>query len=128
MFLSSPGQNGILNLCIFCFFSFILLALLPTLTAVVRITHSHTSESMSFTYQRSSKSVCIDTRPCRIVPQFQSDSEEEEDEEVEWGQRPALTYERPTDQESAGDPAWKQISMHTAPCSPLPSFSVEFKY
>ncbi|XP_067240150.1 rho-associated protein kinase 2b isoform X2 [Chanodichthys erythropterus] len=67
----------------------------------VRITHSQTSESMSFTYQRSSKSVCIDTRPCRIAPRFPSDSEEEEDEEDEWEQRPALTYEKPIDQESA---------------------------
>ncbi|XP_042602129.1 rho-associated protein kinase 2b [Cyprinus carpio] len=79
----------------------------------VRITHSHTSESMSFTYQRSSKSVCIDTRPCRIVPQFQSDSEEEEDEEVEWGQRPALTYERPTDQESADSSLEGWLSLPT---------------
>ncbi|XP_073709215.1 rho-associated protein kinase 2b isoform X2 [Garra rufa] len=68
----------------------------------VRITHSQTSESMSFTYQRSSKSVCIDTRPCRIAPQFPSDSEEEEDDEIEWRQRPALTY-KPTDQKSAAD-------------------------
>ncbi|XP_057208515.1 rho-associated protein kinase 2-like isoform X2 [Triplophysa rosa] len=68
----------------------------------VRITHSHTSESMSFTYQRSSKSVCIDTRPCRITPMFPSDSEEEEDEEGEWGSRPALTYERPTEQKPEG--------------------------
>ncbi|XP_056336864.1 rho-associated protein kinase 2-like isoform X3 [Danio aesculapii] len=67
----------------------------------VRITHSHTSESMSFTYQRSSKSVCIDTRPCRIAPRFSSDSEEEEDEEDEWRQTPALTYETPHDPEAA---------------------------
>ncbi|XP_016391539.1 rho-associated protein kinase 2-like [Sinocyclocheilus rhinocerous] len=79
----------------------------------VRITHSHTSESMSFTYQRSSKSVCIDTRPCRIVPRFPSDSEEEEDEEVEWGQRPALTYEKPTDQESADSSLEGWLSMPT---------------
>ncbi|XP_073789543.1 rho-associated protein kinase 2-like isoform X2 [Danio rerio] len=67
----------------------------------VRITHSHTSESMSFTYQRSSKSVCIDTRPCRIAPRFSSDSDEEEDEEDEWRQTPALTYETPPDPEAA---------------------------
>ncbi|XP_051511336.1 rho-associated protein kinase 2-like isoform X2 [Myxocyprinus asiaticus] len=67
----------------------------------VRITHSHTSESMSFTYQRSSKSLCIDTRPCQIAPLFPSDSEEEEDEEEHCGPRPALTYERPTDQKPA---------------------------
>lgn len=95
---------------------------------VVRITHSHTSESMSFTYQRSSKSVCIDTRPCRIAPHFPSDSEEEEDEEDEWEQRPALTYEKPIDQESAGDPAWKQISTQTALCTRSLLFSVEFEY
>uniref|UniRef100_A0A8C1L4A8 non-specific serine/threonine protein kinase n=1 Tax=Cyprinus carpio TaxID=7962 RepID=A0A8C1L4A8_CYPCA len=79
----------------------------------VRITHSHTSESMSFTYQRSSRSVCIDTRPCRIAPRFPSDSEEEEDEEVEWGQRPALTYEKPTDQESADSSFEGWLSMPT---------------
>ncbi|KAI2652076.1 Rho-associated protein kinase 2 [Labeo rohita] len=81
----------------------------------VRITHSHTSESMSFTYQRSSKSVCIDTRPCRIAPRFPSDSEEEEDEdeEIEWRQRPALTYEKPTDQESADSSLEGWLSMPT---------------
>ncbi|XP_016093964.1 rho-associated protein kinase 2-like isoform X2 [Sinocyclocheilus grahami] len=79
----------------------------------VRIKHSHTSESMSFTYQRSSKSVCIDTRPCRIVPRFPSDSEEEEDEEVEWGQRPTLTYEKPTDQECADSSLEGWLSMPT---------------
>uniref|UniRef100_A0A8B9JN20 non-specific serine/threonine protein kinase n=1 Tax=Astyanax mexicanus TaxID=7994 RepID=A0A8B9JN20_ASTMX len=75
--------------------------------AVVRITHSQTSESMSFTYQRSSKSVYIDTRPCRITPLFPLDSEDEDEEEQ---QRPrlALTYERPVDCEPAGDPAWRQ--------------------
>lgn len=62
---------------------------------------------MSFTYQRSSKSVCIDTRPCRIAPRFSSDSDEEEDEEDEWRQTPALTYETPPDPEAAGDPAWR---------------------
>ncbi|KAK9956617.1 hypothetical protein ABG768_014339 [Culter alburnus] len=77
----------------------------------VRITHSHTSESMSFTYQRSSKSVCIDTRPCRIAPRFPSDSEEEEDEEDEWEQRPALTYEKPIDQESADSSLEGWLSM-----------------
>nr|XP_055042299.1 rho-associated protein kinase 2-like isoform X1 [Misgurnus anguillicaudatus] len=69
----------------------------------VRITHSQTSESMSFTYQRSSKSVCIDTRPCRINPLYSSDSEEEEDEEGGWDSRPALTYETPADQSPAAD-------------------------
>ncbi|XP_049335721.1 rho-associated protein kinase 2 isoform X2 [Astyanax mexicanus] len=66
----------------------------------VRITHSQTSESMSFSYQRSSKSVCIDTRPCRITPLFPLDSEDEDEEEQ---QRPrlALTYERPVDCEPA---------------------------
>ncbi len=58
----------------------------------------------------------------------EEEEDEDEDEEVEWGQRPAITYEKPSDQESAGDSAWKQISTHTAPCSPLPSFSVEFIY
>lgn len=77
----------------------------------MRITHSHTSESMSFTYQRTQKSVCIDTRPNlrSARPLFDSDSEEDEeyDGQVEQGNRPlALTYEQPTDTEPAGDPAW----------------------
>ncbi|XP_069014195.1 rho-associated protein kinase 2-like isoform X2 [Embiotoca jacksoni] len=67
----------------------------------VRITHSHTSESMSFTYQRTHKSVCIDTRPNLRSARTLFDSEEEEEEEEEeydgqeeQGQRPlALTYE-----------------------------------
>ncbi|XP_051264129.1 rho-associated protein kinase 2b isoform X1 [Dicentrarchus labrax] len=72
----------------------------------VRITHSHTSESMSFTYQRTHKSVCIDTRPnlhsARTL--FDSDSDSEDDEEydgrVEQGNRPlALTYEQPPEAE-----------------------------
>ncbi|XP_061609304.1 rho-associated protein kinase 2-like isoform X6 [Phyllopteryx taeniolatus] len=66
----------------------------------VRITHSHTSESMSFTYQRTHKSVRIDTRPelCSARSLFDSDSEDEEKEESEeeQGQRPlALTYQQP---------------------------------
>ncbi|KAM9704631.1 rho-associated protein kinase 2-like isoform 1-T2 [Menidia menidia] len=67
----------------------------------VRITHSSTSESMSFTYQRTQKSVCIDTRPnlrsARCL--FESDSDSEDEDELggpeEQSQRPlALTYER----------------------------------
>lgn len=68
---------------------------------------------MSFTYQRTHKSVCIDTRPnlhsaCTL---FDSDSEDEEeyDGQVEESRRPlALTYEQPPDSEPepAGDPAW----------------------
>lgn len=76
----------------------------------VRITHSHTSESMSFTYQRTHKSVCIDTRPNlrSARPLFESDSEDEEYEgQVEQSQRPlAITYEQPADTVPAGDPAW----------------------
>lgn len=81
----------------------------------MRITHSHTSESMSFTYQRTHKSVRIDTRPdlhsARSL--FDSDSEEEEEcdgRQVEEGRRPlALTYDRPpeAEPEPAGDPAWQ---------------------
>ncbi|XP_028295687.1 rho-associated protein kinase 2-like isoform X2 [Gouania willdenowi] len=72
----------------------------------VRITQSHTSESMSFTYQRTHKSVCIDTRPnlhsARTL--FDSGSEEEEDEydgHEEQGERPlALTYDQSSEPES----------------------------
>nr|XP_054603976.1 rho-associated protein kinase 2 isoform X1 [Nothobranchius furzeri] len=70
----------------------------------VRITQSHTSESMSYTYQRTHKSVCIDTRPdlgsARTL--FDSDSEDEGDpDEVEGrGQSPlALTYRQPSEPE-----------------------------
>ncbi|XP_041105600.1 rho-associated protein kinase 2-like isoform X2 [Polyodon spathula] len=47
----------------------------------VRITHSHTSEAMSFTYQRSSTSVGIDTKPSRSCVHFDSDSDLEEEPE-----------------------------------------------
>ncbi|XP_041661527.1 rho-associated protein kinase 2-like isoform X2 [Cheilinus undulatus] len=74
----------------------------------VRITHSHTSESMSFTYQRTHKSVCIDTRPNLHSAHslFDSDSDSEDDDEhdgrVEQGPRPlALTYDQPTEDEPA---------------------------
>ncbi|XP_069370860.1 rho-associated protein kinase 2-like isoform X3 [Paralichthys olivaceus] len=66
----------------------------------VRITQSHTSESMSFTYQRTHKSVCIDTRPNLrsarpLFDSSDSDDEEEYDRELEQGRRPlALTYEQ----------------------------------
>lgn len=78
---------------------------------VVRITHSSTSESMSFTYQRTHKSVCVDTRPNLRSAHalFDSDSEDEEepDESEERGTGPlALTYERSSEPESGGDPAW----------------------
>lgn len=68
---------------------------------------------MSFTYQRTHKSVCIDTRPnlhsARTL--FDSDSEDDEEEydgQVEQGHCPlALTYEQPAEAEPAGDPAWR---------------------
>lgn len=67
---------------------------------------------MSFTYQRTHKSVCIDTRPNLHTARslFDSDSgdEEEHDGRVEQGHRPlALTYEQPPEAEPAGDPAWQ---------------------
>uniref|UniRef100_A0A3P9J3E5 non-specific serine/threonine protein kinase n=2 Tax=Oryzias latipes TaxID=8090 RepID=A0A3P9J3E5_ORYLA len=66
----------------------------------VRITHSHTSESVSFTYQRTHKSVCIDTRPKLHSAAFVSDDEEEADGPEERGQQPlALTYEQPLEPE-----------------------------
>ncbi|XP_068593493.1 rho-associated protein kinase 2-like isoform X1 [Cebidichthys violaceus] len=74
----------------------------------VRITQSHTSESMSFTYQRTHKSVCIDTRPSLRSAHtlFDSEDEDEDEEEydgqVEQGHRPlALTYEQPPEAEPA---------------------------
>lgn len=68
---------------------------------------------MSFTYQRTQKSVRIDTRPHlrSARPLFDSDSEEDDgdyDGRVQQGPGPlALTYEEPTDSEAAGDPAWR---------------------
>ncbi|TSL47618.1 Rho-associated protein kinase 1 [Bagarius yarrelli] len=67
----------------------------------VRITQTHTSESMSFTYQRSSKQVCIDTRPCLMRPLFTSESEEEGDEEDGGQPRLALVYAGPPNVEDA---------------------------
>lgn len=67
---------------------------------------------MSFTYQRTHKSVCIDTRPnlgsARALFDSDSEDEEEYDGRVEQGRRPlALTYEQPPEDEPAGDPAWR---------------------
>lgn len=69
---------------------------------------------MSFTYQRTHKSVCIDTRPnLRSAHNlFDSDSDSEDEEEygrrAEQGPRPlALTYEQPPEAEPAGDAAWQ---------------------
>ncbi|XP_034018247.1 rho-associated protein kinase 2-like isoform X2 [Thalassophryne amazonica] len=84
----------------------------------VRITQSQTSESMSFTYQRTHKSVRIDTRPnlrsaCSL---FDSDSEDEgEHEELEeQGQRPlALTYEQSPESEAAESRLEGWISLPT---------------
>lgn len=73
----------------------------------VRITHSSTSESMSFTYQRTHKSVCIDTRPRLRSALFDSESEDEDegDGRLERGRTPpALTYEQPPEAEPGGDP------------------------
>ncbi|KAM8725579.1 rho-associated protein kinase 2-like isoform 2-T2 [Acanthopagrus schlegelii] len=84
----------------------------------VRITHSHTSESMSFTYQRTHKSVCIDTRPNLHSAHslFDSDSEDEEecDGRLEQGQRPlALTYDQPAEAEPADSRLEGWISLPT---------------
>ncbi|XP_035534235.1 rho-associated protein kinase 2-like isoform X2 [Morone saxatilis] len=86
----------------------------------VRITHSHTSESMSFTYQRTHKSVRIDTRPNLHSAHtlFDSDSDSEDDEEyegqVEQGHRPlALTYEQPPEAEPADSRLEGWISLPT---------------
>lgn len=67
----------------------------------VRITHSHTSESMSFTYQRTHQSVCIDTRPSLHSAHTPFDSEDEEE------CAPALPHVQPPEAEPAGDRAWR---------------------
>ncbi|XP_028252576.1 rho-associated protein kinase 2-like isoform X3 [Parambassis ranga] len=86
----------------------------------VRITHSHTSESMSFTYQRTHKSVRIDTRPdlrsARSLFDSDSDSESEEecDGHEEQGQRPlALTYNHPSEPEPGDSRLEGWISLPT---------------
>ncbi|XP_013999399.1 rho-associated protein kinase 2 isoform X2 [Salmo salar] len=67
----------------------------------VHITHSQTSESMSFHYQRTQKSVSVATRPSFRVshPLFEEEEEEEyegNDGLLEHGCQPlALTYEQP---------------------------------
>ncbi|XP_028460652.1 rho-associated protein kinase 2 isoform X1 [Perca flavescens] len=84
----------------------------------VRITHSHTSESMSFTYQRTHKSVCIDTRPnlhsAHTVFDSDSEDEEEYDGRVEQGHSPlALTHEQPPEAEPADSRLEGWISLPT---------------
>ncbi|XP_061563390.1 rho-associated protein kinase 2-like isoform X2 [Cololabis saira] len=86
----------------------------------VRITHSHTSESMSFTYQRTHKSVRIDTRPnlrsARALFDSDSDSEDEEDydQNEEQGQRPlALAYDSPSEPEPGDSRLAGWISLPT---------------
>lgn len=79
----------------------------PRRSGAVRITQSRTSESMSFTYQRTHKSVCIDTRPHLHSALFDSESEyeDESDGRVEQGRAPlALTYEQPPEAGPGGDP------------------------
>lgn len=65
---------------------------------------------MSFTYQRTHKSVCIDTRPRLSSAHTLFDSEDEDEEEcdgqVERGHRPLVLTE-PPEAASAGDPAWR---------------------
>lgn len=66
---------------------------------------------MSFTYQRTHKSVCVDTRPslrsAHTLFDLDSEDEEEPDESEERGTGPlALTYEQSSEPESGGDPAW----------------------
>ncbi|XP_032441181.1 rho-associated protein kinase 2-like isoform X1 [Xiphophorus hellerii] len=73
----------------------------------VSITHSRISESMSFTYQRTHKSVRVDTRPnlhsARALFDSESEDEEEDEEPKEHCQRPlALTYLQSREPE-AGD-------------------------
>ena len=87
---------------------------LPSLWGgAVRITHSHTSESMSFKYQRTHQSVCIDTRPNLRAAHtlFESDSEDEEEcgggSRLNHGHLPlALTHDQSLEPQHAGDPAW----------------------
>lgn len=73
---------------------------------------------MSFTYQRTHKSVCIDTRPDLRSARPLYDSEEEEEAEddedgASGGQHPlALTYDQPCRAECAGDPAWQSDPPH----------------
>lgn len=58
-------------------FSSLLPALLLTYGHLVHITQSHTMESMSFTYQRSSTSLSIATKPSSSHMLLDSDSEED---------------------------------------------------
>ncbi|XP_029281101.1 rho-associated protein kinase 2-like isoform X2 [Cottoperca gobio] len=84
----------------------------------VRITQSHTSESMSFTYQSTHKSVRIDTRPNLHSAHNLFDSDSEDDEEYdgqgEQGHRPlALNHEQPPEAEPADSRLEGWISLPT---------------
>lgn len=64
---------------------------------------------MSFTYQRTHKSVRVDTRPdlrsARAL--FDSEDEEEPEESEEQGTSPlALPYKQTSEPDPGGDPAW----------------------
>lgn len=68
--------------CFLSFRFFFLLFSLPcflTCGYLVHITQSHTLESMSFTYQRSSTSLNIATKPSSSHTLLDSDSDSEED-------------------------------------------------
>ncbi|XP_029114113.1 rho-associated protein kinase 2 isoform X2 [Scleropages formosus] len=71
-------------------------------TYPVRMTHSHTSESISLTYQQTSHSVCVDTRPCLSSSYSPCGSEEDNSEP---GSEPTSESESelcdPSDHESA---------------------------
>uniref|UniRef100_A0A3Q3B065 non-specific serine/threonine protein kinase n=2 Tax=Kryptolebias marmoratus TaxID=37003 RepID=A0A3Q3B065_KRYMA len=84
----------------------------------VRITHSRTSESMSFTYQRTHKSVCVDTRPdlrsARALFDSDSEDEEEPDESEERGPGPlALTCKQSPEPEPGDSRLEGWISLPT---------------
>lgn len=123
-----PLVSLFLNLCFKIHLLFLIPACFPFLLflylslccgCVVHITHSQTSESMSFHYQRTQKSVSVATRPSFRVshPLFEDEEEEEyegNDGQLEHGCQPlALTYEQPPpepDCSGAGEPAcWFKV-------------------
>lgn len=89
----------------------------------VHITQSHTMESMSFTYERSSTSVSIATKPysSRVFINSDSDSEEES----------ASSVEVPSEPDSPGDIPTNHLVMECCCSSELSLLTlqaVEIKY
>lgn len=79
----------------------------------VHITQSRTMESMSFTYQRSSTSVRVGTKPSRTHLLFNSDSDTDSEEE------PIPRARAPTDPDSDDNEGDIAVQQCAALCDPI---------